>query len=252
MKIVLMEKLQENGGEDLSEFKRAATELSRGLNVNVKVTGLRRGGLPEMEVEGEDQEILVNMLNEKWCVAPIKLSEVKVNRILKGFVAAKRPAEEGLSVDVGLRIPKYVNALYPSSSIVSQLGDGQRLSTKEIVEHFCLVEGLPVETIVTNIRSGEMEVDLSSRQIEYLWSLDSDPSHKLVVTGCLRGKLEKTLHRPGVSRLIFKSVPLALKVHLLYCVFGVDADIVRGKIEKAAECSVSSFKPSLRRMRVDC
>lgn len=254
MKSVLMEKLDEKG-EDVREFNEALNEMAQGLRAKAQVTGLHRRGLPEIEVEGEDQEILVNLINERFGIAPMRLSQVKVNQKLKGFVTGWE-LKEGLSIDVGLRIPSYLCAVYPSSSIKTQLGDGDCPSIERIVKHFCLVEGFPVETIVTDICDERVAVDLSSRQIDNLWNLDSDPSHKLVIVGCLKSKLEKMLYRSGISRYIFRSVSLALKVHLLYCIFGIDADVIKGKIETGYsglfKCSVDSLKPSLRRISVKC
>ncbi len=251
MKVVLMEKLHEGDDQELNELNRALAEISHGLNVEAKTSGLQRGGLPEIEVKGEDREVLVNLLKERWGVAPMNLSEIEVTQVLKSFIVGP-PSGEGLYIDIGIRIPEYLNAVYPTSSIKSQLADGQQLSVKRIVEHFCLAEGLPIETIVTEIHEGKVVVELTDEQNETLWRLDSDPFHKLIVTGCLKNRLRKIVREPRIRRSVLKTAQLSLNTHLVYCLAGVNADAVKRKIEKALSCPVYSFKPSLRRMSVYC
>lgn len=252
MKVSLMVRLHEAAREE--EIRRLGievAELAQGLNVEYRLDEFSRGTLPEVEVKGDDREVMVKILDKKWGVAPATLSEVKVNRKLKGLITNRWGSEEGLLVDVGIRNPKRVDAVYSSPLIEAQLGDGQGLPARRILEHFCLFEDVPVETTVVQVRGEEVNVRLSSRQVDMLWSLDSTPNHKLIVTRCLENRLREVLRDRWMNRNVLKAIPLSLNVHLVHCAFGVEGEQVKARMEKALGCPVYSFKPSMRRMLCD-
>jgi hypothetical protein len=233
--------------EEIHRLELEVAELAQGLNVEARLDESSRETLPKIEVKGEDCEVLVKILDKKWGVAPARLSEVKVNRKLKGLVTGQWISGEGLLIDVGIRDPKRVDAVYSSPLIEAQLGDGQGLPVGKILEHFCLFEDVPVETTVIQVRGEEVKVSLSGRQVDLLWSLDSTPNHKLIVTQCLENRLRKVLCDRWMERNVLKMFPLSLNVHLVHCAFGVDGDQVKARMEKALGCPVYSFRPSMRR-----
>lgn len=248
MKVSVMVRLHdEDREEEIRQLSLKMAELAQGLKVEARVDESSRETLPEIELNGEDCEVLLKMLDKKWGVAPTRLSNVKAGRKLKGLVAGRWDGEGGLLVDVGIRDPKRVDAVYPSQSIEAQLGDGQNLPAGNILEHFCLYDEVPVETTVTQVRGEEVKIRLSSRQIGFLWALDSTPNHKLIVTRCLENRLREALQDRWMGRNVLNALPLSLNVHLIYCAFGVDGDQVKARMEKTLTCPMYSFKPSMRR-----
>ncbi|MBS7287458.1 MAG: DUF2110 family protein [Candidatus Freyarchaeota archaeon] len=224
-KITLLERIY---GMDSAQGIRAARMLLRNdvseLNVKVEEVSLGDRGRLVVVLEGEDEEAAKNFLAERYgCTR--SLNELEEGRNYRGRVVSPLNYGYGFYVDVGVTHPAPKDALVPLYKLREQLVGGRKISLRVIVNVFCFIDNLPLEVRVMKVdpTTGEIEAELSERELTRLGEWVKSRLDRVVVCGTTRQQVRRAVVRSGHLGDIVSLERLGLMEHAIVCKYGTDA-----------------------------
>ena len=222
MKIAL---LQRKGRVDEERFytalQNALDDLKGDLTAEIKIQPFSRYGWTVVDVAGDDTEILIELISQKFGLLPSNPSEIEVQGNYRGTV---RSFDTDLIVDIGIEHPQPVYVRVKLSSLRAQLADGRGwVPSREIAELYCLVPGTPISIRVTRLASNEYEGWLSDSQISQFSDWLSCGLERVQVYDCLKTRLDFAISRAKLERDIVSTEQLNLTTHTVLCKVGTDA-----------------------------
>ncbi len=183
-----------------------------------------------VRARGEDSEVFLNVLKEKFGEAPVTQSSIERWDVRKGFVTGAGRVGFGVYVDLGITQPTRKDALYPLHRMRAQLADGLARSSRDILAENALSDNFPVSVIVTDVESGKISVELTDDTRDLLLSWKSRPFDRVIATGIDRDRVEKTVYATHLELDVIEVQSLSLLVQCLVCKVGTDAPGIISKI----------------------
>ena len=250
MKVTL---LQKKGTVEGKEFRNQLDAVIRKIIGNLSATAtfssFTNQGWATLYLDGEDAEVVIELLSRTLHVALIDASNVELHGNYRGIV--KNLTTSGIAVDIGIEHPKPTPVNVNLSSLQAQLADGQKISTRRITDHYCISPGTPISIRVTQVSADQIEGCLSDSQISLFsrWILSG--LERIQVLNCLPTQLDFAMRKTQLERDTVRSEQLSLIVQSILCKFGTDAIglIPRiGSILRKSE--LSPFIPS--RVQEEC
>jgi len=87
MKITLLQKKgRVEEGRFCAALEKALGDLKGGLKVEIKIQPFLKHGWTDIEVTGDDTEIFIELVSQKFGLAPSNLSEIKRHSNYRGTV----------------------------------------------------------------------------------------------------------------------------------------------------------------------
>jgi hypothetical protein len=194
-----------------------------GLEVDLEVRGASSHGWVHVAVSGEDENTALNCLIRDFGRCPEELGSIERFASIRGRISSL--GEAGVSVDVGVAVPRVVEALVPLVSLQAQLVDGRKVALRRVAELFGFREGLPltVKAVAVNVEEGSVGAVLAEGQRSLYGRWIRSLLDRLIVLGPTFYGVESALDKAGLGRDVVGIESLGLLEHAVVCKFGTDA-----------------------------
>jgi len=207
-------------------FEPFFSSLCEGLKVRLKVAGKTDRGWIQVDVSGEDEDVAMRFLDQKFGLAPVSLTNLRKFSLLKGRIISEEMKEDNLWVDVGVFSPQPVNAIIPLQTLQAQIADGKSFSLEQLLDLFCFHVDFPLEVKVVSGVSSEsesIEAALSETQFSQITRWINSYLDRLIVLGAPFSDVEAAIKRSRHTRDIIKIESLGLLEHAVLCKLGTEA-----------------------------
>lgn len=221
--ITLLEKLY--GRNSFKLLETQLQSLCEGLQATVKVVELTDQGWIRVNVSGEDETAASNLLKERFNLAPVELKNVEIGNVQKGKIFVSEKDSTEIYVDVGVFVPKPIEASISLQHLQAQLVDGKELPLQRLTKLFCLADNFPLKILnkrLDNKRS-RFVAELSEKQIALFseWTLSN--LERLIVLGTFSENIERAVKASGHLRDVAEIETLGLLEHAVVCKLGTYA-----------------------------
>jgi len=224
-KVLLLEKTY--GHVPAQAFEPLLKSMCKDLKVQVKVVTETAQEWVEVEVNGEDKLVVLQLLQREFGLAPKSVDNVEKFSVLRGRIVDSRKSGSELYVDVGVFVPKVVYAELPLQSLQAQLADGKRLALQRLIELFCVLDYLPLHVRIVNTELGSENqtflAELAERQLALFTDWLRSSLDRLVILGAQYGNVEHAVENSRHFRDVVRIESLGWLEHAVVCKLGTDA-----------------------------
>ena len=250
MKITLLQKKGSVEEKDFhNQLNTAIHKLIGTLSATATFSSFTNQGWTTISVDGEDAEVVTELLSRTFGVASIDASKTERYENYRGVV--KNVSTSGITVDIGIERPKTTFVNVKLSTLQAQLADGQKISSRRIAEYYCISIETPISIRVTLISPSEIEGWLSDSQISQFSRWISTGLERIQVFNCLPTQLDFAIRKAQLERDIVASEQLSLTVQSILCKFGTNAIGLIPRIGSILR--KSELKPFIpRRIQEEC
>jgi len=208
-------------------FELMLKSLYKGLRVQAKVKGKTAQEWVQVEVNGEDESVALQLLTNEFGLAPNDAGNVEKFSVLRGRIVNSGKTASELRVDVGVFAPKVIYANVPLQSLQTQLADGKKLTLQRLTELFCLLDHVPIHVkIVDTELDTEREAflaELSERQLALFTDWLRSSLDRLMILGAQQSDVERAVEASKHFRDVVKVESLGWLEHAIVCKLGTDA-----------------------------
>ena len=234
-----------------TSLEQTFLNLKGELGATIKLAGFSKKGYARIELEGEDSEIVSELIIQRLGIAHTSLSEVELHGNYEGIVSGY--SGEGLDVDLGIESPKPVSAKVRANSLRAQLTDGKPLMLGEIIENYCLFPRTKISVRITRLEpeNGILEAWLADSQLQRYSEWITSGLDRIQVYDCSENEVKSAIRRGRLERDIISIEPLTLTLHSVLCKLGTDAIGLIPKLGRVLrERELKPFLP--KRIRTRC
>lgn len=238
---------------------RILWETSRDLNVRVTLLDFHDLNYPILELEGDDADVFKNYLNKTYGLAPFRIDELSSKQTIKTIISGVNTQHNALRFDIGLKEQGWSGLALNKQLDEALKGDGNA-PLEQLMEIFCLKEGVPFDVDIVNVdpQTKEVTVEPSREEVKRLenWSLSL--LHRLIVVNATRRQIKNTLSAAGLLRFIIDIQRFTFFRHAIPLKLGVNPEPMMKALRKAIpEASVYVFQPMLtmnrfKKKKPDC
>lgn len=198
------------------------SNLKGELSASTRLVGFSDNGWAKIEIDGEDCEILKEIISRELGLTQTDLSQIETQGNYSGIV---RDAGADLEVDIGIEKPAPLNVNVSLKALRAQLCDGKPLSGKEIAEYYCLSAGSRATVRITRLERSPRRLEgwLADSQIELFSERIASRLDRVQVFDCTRQRLELALRRARLERDVISVESGSLTTHSVVCKLGTDA-----------------------------
>jgi len=221
--VTLREKLYGKSSPNLLEAQLRS--LCEGLQTTVKVVELTDRGWVRVNISGEDETTASNLLKEKFDFAPIELKNVEMRTVQKGKVVAFGKSSRKIYVDIGVFVPKPIDASILLPHLQAQLTDGKELPLQQVAKLFCLANNFPLGILIKRFdnKQNRFVAELSEKQTALFSEWTCTNLEKLIIIGAFSESVEKAVKMLGHLRDTAEIESLGLLEHAVVCKLGTYA-----------------------------
>jgi hypothetical protein len=205
----------------VSNLNKALGELKSDLSASAKVAGTTRSGWTRVELTGEDEEVLCELVTRKFGLAHTDFNKVEDQGVYDALAIGSSP--EALRLDLGIESPKSTIVKIPLFALRAQLTDGNAIACRDIVENYCLVAGVKVTVRITKKNPDEIEGWLSDEQIKGFSDWFQTGLDRILVFDCFKQQLESAVSRASLNRDIISVESQTFTTQIAVCKLGTDA-----------------------------
>jgi len=223
--LTLLEKLY---GPREADTQRALSELLTsfisGLDAEAKFIGKDARGWIQVDVSGSDSTIVTNYLRKRFGLAS-SFADIHTPMVFKGKIVDSGKVGYGVYVDIGLSPPSSIDALIPLHRLRSHLADGRKLSSREIIDLFCLHDNFPlsIRLVEVDVEGKKIGAEPSDIQIKLFRDWLSSQLDRVIVLGAHYEQVALVLRKSGVNRYVAKVDELGFLEYAIACKLGTDA-----------------------------
>lgn len=199
--------------------------LCEGLQATVKVVELTDHRWIRVNISGEDETAASNLFKEKFDFAPVELDYIKQGSVQKGKIIASGRSSTEIHADIGVFIPKPVDAFISLQHLQAQLVDGKKLHLQQIAHLYCLVDHFPLKILVKRLddRREGFVAEFSQKQLDLFSEWIFENLERLVVLGTFSENVEEAVKATGHLRDVVEVESLGLLEHAVVCKLGTEA-----------------------------
>ncbi|MFW9793579.1 MAG: DUF2110 family protein [Candidatus Thorarchaeota archaeon] len=204
MKIVLLSKAYGAYRGRLLETVRAEiSTIIAELNASLVSIGTDRKNRIEVNIEGEDEEFVANVLAKEYGKSLLS-DNLSLNTVYPGRLLEVGKVGFGLYVDIGVTDSPRMDALVPLYKMREQLDLLGPLKT--IIEAFVLVDYLPVNVKLTSLDlyNNRIEAEFDDKLMSRLKDWLKDDHERLLVFGANLSQIETSLKKSGHREDIYE------------------------------------------------
>ena len=196
------------------------TKLKGELNTSLKVEQPAIGLWTRIEVSGEDSEVMTQLIANKFCLAQMKFNNLDLQENYPAQIVGT--VARGLSFDMGMSGARS-ECIIPTTNLRAQLTDGKSTPLKQIVECYCLYQGMRASVRVSRRDDDAIEAWLADSTVDTFADWINTGLDRIFVFDCFRTEAESAILRAHLSRDIIALKPISLTIQSLICKLGTDA-----------------------------
>lgn len=201
--IVVLQKVSE---KTLDKFGESLKRRCSGLEVRFIDIYKVNNDWVKIDIDGEDEIVAVNLLAKEIGLAPVSANNVSLFSVYRGRVVSLTESEDRLFIDIGVFSPKPTYAVIPLGILQGQLVDGKKFGFEKIRKLFGLIDGIPLEVQIVDIRDEIFKAVLTWEQIARFSNWIESYLDRLIV---LEGTYEETLDATKRAKLLKDIVSVA-------------------------------------------
>ena len=223
MKVTILQRPgQYTSREFRSNLDSTVHSLKGDLEASVKLDGFTKKGWAQLDIQGEDSEIVRELVFRNLGQAHTDLGDIEPHGVYEGIIC-NRP-DDHLEVDIGIESPTPINVKIGPGALRAQLADGKALQMSEIRREYCLFPGFLTTVRITRLDRGE-SIDgwLADSQIERLASWIATRLDRIQVSDSYQREVEHALKRANLERDVISVEPITLTAQSVLCKLGTDA-----------------------------
>ena len=220
---------------DQQEFTPLINErlrrLAEGLDASARVKGFTGNGFTRIQVEGSDSEVLTELIRRKLNVAAEDISQLEVDDHFKAYVKRINPKKQSLEVEIG-PLSAHVKCEINEHALAAQLSDGRMVPIERTARTYCLHEGVPILTRITEIdrHRRQLQAWISDDQMDRFENWRRQRFHRILAIGDFRERICRAIRFSGVERDVIDIEELAFTTSCLVCKLGTEAPGIIAKI----------------------
>jgi hypothetical protein len=193
----------------------------QGLNVKTSSAEADPRGWVQLTVSGEDEKIALNYLTREFGSRATDFGSIRKYSDLRGYI--KEATKEALSIDIGISMPKTVDASISLNQLQTQLVEGRKVALIKIVDLYGLITNLPLTVKILSAEVDKLEAELDEKQVNQYAGWVESMLDRLIIVGSTRGEVEAVLRNAHLERDIVDIEDLGLLEHSVVCKLGTDA-----------------------------
>jgi hypothetical protein len=202
--------------------QESLSHLRGELSASAALAGFSDNGWAKIDIEGEDREILQEIISRELGRAQTDLAQIENQSSYLGIV---NTVGADLAVDIGIEKPAPLNVVVSPRALRAQLCDGKLLSCKEITENYCIHTGSRLAVRITRSERDTRRLEgwLADSQIELFSDQIASRLERVQVFDCTRQRVEFALRSLNLERDVISVEPNTLTVHSVVCKLGTNA-----------------------------
>lgn len=206
-----------------AELDKALRAVKGELGASVRLDGFSRNGWARLVLEGEDSDVLRELLARDLGQAYTNVANLEPHGVYPGIVSGE--ADNCLEVDIGIETPRPMNVKVGLAALRAQLGDGKPLRSNEIIHEYCLVPGSRTTVRLTRLEPEIQSVEgwFADSQIERFSSLIATGLDRIQITDCFRQEVENAVKKSRIERDTVSIESETLTAQSIVCKLGTDA-----------------------------
>ena len=208
-------------------FESTLKSLCKGLKVQVKVKGKTVQEWVQVEVNGEDESVALQLLNNEFGLAPNNADNVEKFSVLRGKIVDSGKTATALCVDVGVFTPRVIYAKIPLQNLQAQLADGKKLPLQRLTELFCLLDYVPLHVKIVDtdwhVENEAFLAELSEHQLTFITDWLRSSLDRLMILGAQYSDVERAVDASRHFRDVIRIESLGWLEHAIVCKLGTDA-----------------------------
>jgi hypothetical protein len=224
MKLIILQRPGQFTTKDFQpELEKALRAVKGELGAYIRLDGFTRNGWARLDLEGEDSDVLRELLARDLGQAHTTAANLEAQGIYQGIVNGED--DNCLEIDIGIETPRPMNVKIGLAALRAQLGDGKPLRSNEIIHQYCLVPGIRTTVRLTRLEPATQTVEgwLADSQIERFSSLIATGLDRIQITDCFRQEVENAVKKSRIERDTVSIESETLTTQSLVCKLGTDA-----------------------------
>jgi hypothetical protein len=224
MKLIILQRPGHFTTKDFqAELDKTLGSLKGELGASIRLDGFSRKGWARLELEGEDSDVLRELLARGLGEAHTDAANLEAQGIYQGIVSGA--TDNFLEIDVGIETPRPMNVKIGLAALRAQLGDGKSLHSNDIIRQYCLVPGSRTTVRLTRLEPDTLAIEgwLADSQIERFSSLIATGLDRIQITDCFRHEAENAVKKSRSERDTVTIESETLTTHSIVCKLGTDA-----------------------------
>jgi len=225
VKLTLLEKIpRERDRRFISELEKRLSEVTSGLVVEFEILGLTDRRMPTVQVSGEDEEAVAEILRKSFGFAPKNIRDLRNRPVQKSFIEKALEQKDLVTVDVGLEDSASFRGVLRAERLSAQLFDGALVPLHKMISRFGFFEDFPLEIRVVSCDEAgqEAQVELSDRQRDVLEEWKRLPFDRIIIQNSTASEVSNAVRKAALERDIAGVESLSLGTHSLICKLGTD------------------------------
>ncbi|HXZ89806.1 MAG TPA: DUF2110 family protein [Candidatus Dormibacteraeota bacterium] len=221
MKLTILERPTAlTAGDFQARLEKELEELKGALNAFITLDGFSRSGWTQINITGEDSEIMTELIARRFSLAHTELREIETS----GNYAAEIIGSNGrgLKFDVGFDAGS-LDCVIPTRNLNVQLADGKTTPLRQLMECYCLYPGVRVSVRVTTQNDHGIEGWLSDSYVDTLADWVKMGVDRIQVFECFKQEVEYAVLKARLSRDVIAINSLTFTAHSMVCKLGTDA-----------------------------
>jgi hypothetical protein len=195
-------------------------QLKGELDASIALDGYSHGGWAQINITGEDSEIMAELIANKFALAHTELGEINPPGNYQAGITGSNG--RGLKFDLGFG-PGNLECIIPAGNLNAQLTDGKSLPVRQLVECYCLYPGVRVTVRVPRKTDHEIEGWLSDSYVDTLADWITAGLDRIQVFECFKKEAESAVVNAHLSRDVITVDSPTLTLQSIVCKLGTDA-----------------------------
>lgn len=224
MKITILQRPGRFTSKEFSSNLENTLHFLKGdLAASIKLDGFSQKGWARLDLQGEDSEVLKEILARDLGKAQTDLTDIEAQGVYEGIISSR--VNDNLEVDIGTELPTPVNVRVGLGALRAQLADGKPLRGSEIIQEYCLNPGSRATVRITRLEPEAhiLEGWLADSQIDRLASWIATRLDRIQISDSFRREVEYAIKKSTIERDIVAVEPMTLTMHSVVCKLGTDA-----------------------------
>lgn len=224
MKITILQKPGQLTAREFNpNLEIALRNLKGKLSSSIKLDGFSPTGWTNVDVTGDDSEIVSELVARELGQAQTELLEVEPHGIYEGIIAGE--TRDGVEVDIGIDTPGLVRVKVGAEALRAQLADGKLIGMGEIIQEYCLFSGNKASVRVTRLDSSKKTIEgwFADSQIEPLSTWIRIGLDRILIPDCFRQQAEAAIRKSDIERDVIAIESMTLTTQSVLCKLGTDA-----------------------------